>query len=115
MTHACLEVEPLDYVLSVSTPSGEIMLSKEKIKTCKIEITSHVLDVTLLVLDMRDFDVILGMDWLPDNHASIDCSRKEVVFNPPTEPSFKFKGVGTVVLPKVILALKASKLLNQGT
>ena len=64
---------------------------------------------------MRDFDVILGMDWLAANHASIDCSRKEVVFSPPTESSFKFKGVGTVVLPKVISAMEASKLLNQGT
>ena len=33
-SHACLEVEPLDHVLSVSTPSGESMLSKEKIKAC---------------------------------------------------------------------------------
>ena len=47
VTHACLEVEPLDYVLSMSTPSEKIMLSKEKIKACKIEITGRVLDVTL--------------------------------------------------------------------
>ncbi|KAA0043525.1 ty3-gypsy retrotransposon protein [Cucumis melo var. makuwa] len=52
-----------------------------------------------------------GMDWLAANHASIDCSRREVVFNPPTGTSFK--GVGIVVLPKVISAMKASKLLNQ--
>ena len=64
---------------------------------------------------MCDFDVILGMDWLVVNHASMDSSCKEVVFSPPTEPSFKFKGVETVVLPKVISAMKASKLLNQGT
>ena len=84
VTHACLEVEPLGYVLSMSAPSGEIMLSKEKIKACQIGIFNRVLDVTLLVLDIRDFDVILGMDWLATNHASIDCSSKEVVFNPPT-------------------------------
>ncbi|KAA0054872.1 gag protease polyprotein [Cucumis melo var. makuwa] len=82
-----LEVEPLGSVLSVSTPSGEVMLSKDKIKACQ----------------------------LPTNHASIDCSRKEVVFNPPSVASFKFKGAGTVVLPKVISAMKASKLLSQGT
>ncbi|KAA0032183.1 ty3-gypsy retrotransposon protein [Cucumis melo var. makuwa] len=67
------EVEPLDHVLSVSTPSGESMLSKEKIKAFQIEI-------------------------LAANHTSIDCSRREVVFNPPTRTSFKFKEVGTVVL-----------------
>ncbi|KAL0539845.1 hypothetical protein IC582_024066 [Cucumis melo] len=113
--HARLEVEPLHHVLSVSTPSGECMLSKERVKACQIEIAGHVIEVTLLVLDMLDFDVILGMDWLAANHASIDCSRKEVTFNPPSMASFKFKGGGSRSLPQVISAIKASKLLSQGT
>ncbi|XP_038896728.1 uncharacterized protein LOC120084986 [Benincasa hispida] len=113
--HAMLELELLCYVLSVSTPSREIILAKEKIKVCQIEVASRTLNVTLIVLDMRDFDVILGMDWLIDNHASIDCSRKEVISNPPAEARFKFKGVGTVVLPKVISTMKTKRLLNQGT
>ncbi|KAA0061793.1 ty3-gypsy retrotransposon protein [Cucumis melo var. makuwa] len=74
-----MEVEPLGSILSVSTPSGAVMLSKNKIKACQVGVANHVLDVTLLVLDMHDFDVILGMDWLSANHASIDCSRKEEV------------------------------------
>ncbi|KAL0546686.1 hypothetical protein IC582_016598 [Cucumis melo] len=113
--HARLEVEPLHHVLSVSTPSGECMLSKEKVKACQIEIAGHVIEVTLIVLDMLDFDVILGMDWLAANHASIDCSRKEVTFNPPSRASFKFKGEGSRSLPQVISAIRASKLLSQGT
>ncbi|KAA0056703.1 gag protease polyprotein [Cucumis melo var. makuwa] len=44
--HARLEVEPLHHVLSVSTPSGECMLSKEKVKACQIEIAGHVVEVT---------------------------------------------------------------------
>ncbi|XP_050945183.1 uncharacterized protein LOC103502459 [Cucumis melo] len=79
VSHACSEVEPLEHVLSVSTPSEE------------------------------------SMDWLAANHASIDCSRREVLFNPPTGTSFKFKGVRTVALPKVISTMKASKLLNEDT
>ncbi|KAL0551449.1 hypothetical protein IC582_010537 [Cucumis melo] len=113
--HARLEVEPLHHVLSVSTPSGECMLSKEKVKACQIEIAGHVIEVTLIVLDMLDFDVILGMDWLAANHASINCSRKEVTFNPPSMASFKFKGGGSKSLPQVISAIRASKLLSQGT
>ncbi|KAL0534292.1 hypothetical protein IC582_028581 [Cucumis melo] len=113
--HARLEVEPLHHVLSVSTPSGECMLLKEKVKGCQIEITGHVIEVTLLVLDMLDFNVILGMDWLAANHASIDCSRKEVAFDPPSMASFKFKGEGSRSLPQVISAMRASKLLSQGT
>ncbi|KAL0541162.1 hypothetical protein IC582_021201 [Cucumis melo] len=115
VSHARLEVEPLHHVLSVFTPSGECMLSKEKVKACQIEIAGHVIEVTLIVLDMLDFDVILGMDWLAANHASIDCSRKEVTFNPPSMASFKFKGGGSKSLPQVISAIRASKLLSQGT
>ncbi|TYK29806.1 ty3-gypsy retrotransposon protein [Cucumis melo var. makuwa] len=113
--HARLEVEPLYHVLSISTPSGEVMLLKEKVKACQIEIAGHVIEVTLLVLDMLDFDVILGMDWLAANHASIDCSHKEVAFNPHLMASFKVKGEGTTSLPKVISAMRASKLLSRGT
>ncbi|KAL4011245.1 hypothetical protein IC575_028297 [Cucumis melo] len=113
--HVGLKVEPLDSVLSVSTPSGKVLLSKEKIKACRVEITNHMLDVILLVLDMQDFDLILGMDWLSANHASIDCFGKELVFNPPSGPSFKFRGAGIICIPKVISTMKASKLLSQGT
>ncbi|KAL0539922.1 hypothetical protein IC582_024143 [Cucumis melo] len=115
VSHARLEVEPLHHVLSVSTPSGECMLWREKVNACQIEIAGHVIEVTLIVLDMLDFDVILGMDWLAANHASIDCSRKEVTFNPPSMASFKFKGGGSKSLPQVISAIRASKLLSQGT
>ncbi|KAL0546141.1 hypothetical protein IC582_016047 [Cucumis melo] len=91
------------------------MLSKEKVKACQIEIAGHVIEVTLLVLDMLDFDVILGVDWLATNHASINCFRKEVAFNPPSLANFKFKGEGSRSLPKVISAMRANKLLSQGT
>ncbi|KAL0562073.1 hypothetical protein IC582_002523 [Cucumis melo] len=45
VSHARLEVEPLHHVLSVSTPSGECMLSKEKVKSCQIELAGHVIEV----------------------------------------------------------------------
>lgn len=54
----------------------------------------------LIVLNMHDFGVILGKDWLATNHASIDCSRKEVIFNPPTEASLSLKGMGSWSCPK---------------
>ncbi|TYJ98127.1 ty3-gypsy retrotransposon protein [Cucumis melo var. makuwa] len=51
-------------------PIGSGHVVKDKIKACQVGVANHVLDVTLLVLDMHDFDVILGMDWLSSNHAS---------------------------------------------
>ncbi|TYK26964.1 pol protein [Cucumis melo var. makuwa] len=54
----------------------------------------HVgLEVEPLGSVLSDFYSIWGgMDWLSANHACIDCFGKEVVFNPPSGPSFKFRG-----------------------
>ncbi|KAL2240889.1 UNVERIFIED_CONTAM: Transposon Tf2-11 polyprotein [Sesamum indicum] len=37
------------------------------------------LPVDLIVLDLKEFDVILGMDWLAQHKAIVDCYKKEVV------------------------------------
>ena len=63
---------------------------------------------------MMDFDVILGMDWLAENFASIDCHKKEVIFTPPNGLTFKFKGTFTGTTPKIILMMKARRLVQQG-
>ena len=34
--------------------------------------------VDLIVLQMLEFDVILGMDWLSSHHVSLDCFAKTV-------------------------------------
>ena len=36
----------------------------------------------LIVLDMDEYEIILGMDWLSKYHAKIDCRKKIVVFHP---------------------------------
>jgi len=90
---ACVELEPLGFELCVATPSGVSMLASSRVKHGQIQISDEILEATLIVLSMSGFDVILGMDWLAENHALIDCRRKEVVFRPPLRPSFKFRGV----------------------
>lgn len=37
----------------------------------------------LMLLEMSNFDVILGMDWLASCHAMVDCFEKVVKFNVP--------------------------------
>ena len=47
-------------------------------KSCVIVVDGHELLADLHVLDMDDFDVILGMDWLSSYHAITDCYKKIV-------------------------------------
>ena len=68
----------------------------------------------LILMDMCDYDIILGMDWLVAYHASVDCFGKEMGFRTPGEPKFRFKGSRMHTLPRVILALRAKRLLRKG-
>ena len=43
--------------------------------------------VDLVILEMVDFDVILGMTWLSQNFAILDCNAKTVTLaKPGTDP-----------------------------
>ena len=59
----------------------------------------------LILMDMYDYDIILGMDKLAADHASVDYFGKEVVFRPLGEHEFWFKGFMMHALPRVISAL----------
>ena len=70
--------------------------------------------VDLVVLDMVDYDVILGMDWLSKYNASIFCRRKKVVFQPFEGETFKYKGTPQGSKWPVVSVIKASKTLIKG-
>ena len=44
----------------------------------ELEISGILLTVDLRVMDMSEFDVILGMDWLTAYRVAIDCERRRV-------------------------------------
>ena len=45
---------------------------------CELEISGTLLTVDLKIMDMSEFDVILGMDWLTVYRVVIDCERRRV-------------------------------------
>ncbi|GMH11572.1 hypothetical protein Nepgr_013413 [Nepenthes gracilis] len=67
--------------------------------------------VDLVLLNMGDFDVILGMDWLAKNHATIDYFMKKVYFNIPEMEVFFFQGIRKTEMPILISALHAKHLI----
>lgn len=76
-------VPPFFYVgLTVVTPVGVSLDTKMIYIDCIIEIEGRYLPTELVILDMQDFDVNLGMDLLPVYHTSVDCFRKMISFSP---------------------------------
>ena len=45
---------------------------------CELEISGILLIVELKVMDMSEFDVILGMDWLTAHRVLIDYDRRRI-------------------------------------
>ena len=76
---------------SVMLPSGETVSSNQVIQNSPDIIDNRELLVNLIVLDMPEYDVILGIDWLRRYNASIDCKRKMVIFRPTNKEEFSFK------------------------
>ena len=49
-------------------------------KGCEILVEGVVLKANLILLEMFDFDVILGMDWLSNHRVSMDYFTKKIIF-----------------------------------
>ncbi|XP_070679196.1 uncharacterized protein [Malus domestica] len=73
-----------------------------------------VMPANLMPLDIMDFDVILGTNWLHYNRAKIDCYGKIVTFHRSGLPGVTFVGKLSGVRHDVISAMKTKRLLSKG-
>ena len=73
-----LEVETLDEPLHVSSPLGTRVRIDQICRDYELEISGILLKVDLQVMDISDFDVILGMDWLMAHRVVIDCDCRRI-------------------------------------
>ena len=73
-----LEIEALEEPLYVSSPLGINARIGMICRGCELEISGILLTVDLRDMDMLEFDVILGMDWLTAYRVVIDCERRRV-------------------------------------
>ncbi|XP_070055122.1 uncharacterized protein [Nicotiana tomentosiformis] len=68
----------------------------------------------LLLLDMTDFDVILGMDWLSLYHAILDCHAKTITLAMPELPRLEWKGLSVSASSRVISFMKDRHMVEKG-
>ncbi|KAL0395017.1 UNVERIFIED_CONTAM: hypothetical protein Slati_4467900 [Sesamum latifolium] len=75
------ENSPLGYNLTVYLPVGGGVIVNSVRKGSLVRIGDVTFPVDLIVMDLKEFDVILGMDWLAQHRAVVDCYKKEVMMN----------------------------------
>ena len=80
---------------------------------CRVIIEGHEFRANLVLLDILDIDVILGMDWLSRHLATMDCFGKEVKFCRPGEPEITFYGVRMILSSSMMSVMIAGKMLRK--
>ena len=73
-----LKVEAIEEPLYVSSPLGIRARLGMLCRGCELEILGILHTVELRVMNMLEFDVILGMDWLTSYRFVIDCESRRV-------------------------------------
>ena len=67
---------------------------------CELEISGTLLIVDLRIMDMSEFNVILGMDWLTAYRVVIDCERRRVTAIHRTVLVWYFRGTSMTFCPR---------------
>ena len=97
----------------VSLPIGDSLIANRVYMGCRVSIEGHEFMANLVLLDIQDFDVILGMDWLSRHHATMDCFKKEVKLCRPGEPEINFCGVRKILFSSMMSVMMAGKMFRK--
>ncbi|KAH0671258.1 hypothetical protein KY285_025475 [Solanum tuberosum] len=106
--------ETLSEPFSVSTLVGDPVIARGVYRNCPVTVSQKVTSADLVELEMVDFDIILGMDWLHSCYASVDCRTRIVRFQFPDELIVEWKGSSLAPMGRFISYLKARKMISKG-
>ena len=90
--------------------SGENLLSEFFLRQVPTTINGVTLCADLIA--MRDYNVILGMNFLGKHNAIINYSHPRVTFRPNDDEKFTFKGISLLYHKMIILAMQAQMMLS---
>ncbi|KAL2243565.1 UNVERIFIED_CONTAM: Retrovirus-related Pol polyprotein from transposon [Sesamum indicum] len=84
------------------------------VRSCPMVVEGVTLYANLVVIDLREFDIILEMDWLASNHALVDCQAKEVMDEINGQMKTVIVGERRVIPKCLISAVTAFNLIKEG-
>ena len=100
-------LETLEEPLHVNSPLGIRARIGTICRGCELEISGTLLTVDLRIMDMSEFDVIFGMDWLTVYKVVIDCERRRVTAYTQDGTRVVFQGGKHDILPRQYMSPSA--------
>ena len=100
--------------IRVSTLVGESVIVEKVYRSCFVTFIGSNTHVDLVILEMVDFDVILGMTWLSPNFAILDCNAKTVTLAKPGTDPLVWEGDYTSTPVRIISFLRAKRMVSKG-
>ena len=107
-------VEQLAYDMLVTNPLGHSVTVNSVYRNCPIIIQAREFLADLITLPFREFDLILGMDWLFKHQAIVDCGQKTVVLRCSDKSEVIVQGIRSGVMSNVISVMQARRLMRKG-
>ena len=98
-----------EYDILVTNPLGHSVIVNKVYRDCPIKIREYEFLGDLIELSFREFDVILGMDWLSRHRAIVDFRMKRVTLRTPNDNEVIFIGERPNHLSNVISATVVRK------
>ena len=103
-----------EYDILVTNPLGHSVMVNKVYIDCPIKIREYEFLGDLIELSFREFDVILGMDWLSRHKVVVDCRMKRVTLRTPSGEEVTFIGERSNHLSNVISATTARMMVRKG-
>ena len=106
-------VKQLEYGMHVTSPLGHSVNVNRVYKNCPIVIHDRKFSADLIDFPFREYDLILGMDWLSKHQAIVDCDKKSMVLKCPDQSTMIVHGIKFGPLSNVFLTMQAHRFLRK--
>ena len=100
--------------MHVTSPLRHSVSMNSVYRNCPIVIQEREFLADLITLPFREFDLILGMDWLSKHRAIIDCGQKTVVLRCYDQSKVIVQGIRSNPMSNVISAMQTKRLIRKG-
>ncbi|KAA3464322.1 reverse transcriptase [Gossypium australe] len=109
-----LDFELTSKKMTVLSPLGHSVEVSKLYRDVPLELQGVVFLADLMELPFREFNLILGMDWLVKYRASLDCTAKRIVLKTVNGDEVVMIGKRRDYLSNLVSALKAEKMVRKG-